>query len=198
MWNSARAKGITVAAALFMIATVTGRARAEEARSSGRHPPKHPGAVPVLVTNDERTLMPVRHVGAVEVIAPMFRPRDLLIRFVELTADGPNGANVSLPAVQDWLIFEIALLPRPLADPAVKAAVACDGSVRLPADDVHEQTNLPAVMSASWSGTDFRSFNQPLAFGLRRRAGESIEFFLQSLSIDGSCKATFIVRGLAR
>jgi hypothetical protein len=198
MWNRARAKGATAAAAFFALGMATGVARAEDTRSSGRRPPKHPGAVPVLVTNDERTLMPVRHVGAVEVIAPMFRPRDLLIRFVELTADGPNGASVSLPAVQDWLIFEIALLPRPLTDPAIKAAVACDGSVRLPADDVHDETNLPAVMNASWSGTDFRSFNQPLAFGLRRRAGESIEFFLQSLAADGSCRATLIVRGLAR
>lgn len=199
MSKSAKPEWRIVASALpvlALVAAMSAQAGQETRSKEHRVPPTRPHATPVYVVNDERSLMPVRQVGPAEVIAPMFRPKDLLIRSLELTAEGPNGASVSLPAVQDWLILEIDLLPRPPASLQGKSAQACEASALLPLDEVNSGTSLPAIMSASWSGQDFRSFNRPLPFLLKRRTGETIEFFLQALAADGSCRATMIVRGV--
>ena len=175
-----------------------GRKAKEESASARSFRPR---ATPVRIVNEARSPVPVLNVGPVEIVGPMFSPREILVRSVDLAADGPNGTTVSLPAVQDWLIMEVDLLPLPPNDAQTKPAQACVASVQVPLDEVNAASNLPSFLSVSWSGLDYRSFHRPLPIALKRQVGETIELLLQAVAGDGSvrgpCRASVILRGVA-
>jgi hypothetical protein len=155
--------------------------------------------VPVRVINDTLSPLPVVNVGPVEIIGPMFDPKQILIQSLEFPGTDGSGA-VSLPAVQDWLVLEVELVPLPAVDVQKPPAPACVLELQVPKEEVHPDSNEPTLLSAGWSGLDFRSFHRQLVTPLKRRVGERIEFLLQAVGGDSSaispCRAKVVLRGV--
>jgi hypothetical protein len=157
--------------------------------------------IPVRVVNDTLSPLPVVNVGPVEIIGPMFDPKQILIQSLDFPGTEESAA-VSLPAVQEWLVLEVEVVPLPAVDTQKPPAPACVLEVEVPKEEVNSNSNEPNILSVGWSGLDFRSFHRPLAIPLKRRLGETIELLLQAVGGDGSvrspCRAKVVLRGVTR
>ena len=121
--------------------------------------------VPVRVINDALSPLPVVNVGPGGAGYQEVPLEDVLITSITFPGTEESSA-VSLPAVQDWLVLEVEVVPLPAVDTQKPPAPGCVFEAQVPKEEVNANSNEPTLLSVGWSGLDFRSFHRPLAIPL--------------------------------
>jgi hypothetical protein len=157
--------------------------------------------VPVRVINDASIPLPVVNIGPGDAGYREVPLEDFLITSITFPGTEESSA-VSLPAVQDWLVLEVEVVPLPAVDTQKPPAAGCLLEAQVPKEEVNPNSTESTILSVGWSGLDFRSVHRPLAIPLKRQLGERIELLLQAVGGDGSvrspCRAKVVLRGVIR
>jgi len=191
--------GLAVVCAIAIGATTTAQGAEPDRKENARRLAAR--GVPVRVVNDALSPLPVVNIGPGGPAYQEVPLEDVLITSITFPGTEESSA-VSLPAVQDWLVLEVEVVPLPAVDTQKPPAPGCVLEAKVPKEEVNPNSNEPTLLSVGWSGLDFRSFHRPLAIPLNRQLGERIELLLQAVGGDGSvhspCRAKVVLRGVIR
>lgn len=171
-------KNITVAILFSMVCGITQAApkpKVQQVEIVG------PAMVPVDVMNEVEVkivgpaMIPVDVVNTVEIIGPMFFPKEIIETMI--SADGKPDM-----IVDEQVIREIVVLPTPNES----AATVCR---------VHVLLDGVAISHGSWNGDEYGSFSLSLPGPIDAEAQVEIIAELSTLGESGKCSADLVVLG---